>query len=176
MSTIKVGDRVRLNTSDSYDGKTGEVCNAFWDDGILLDYSVRIDGNSLPTCFEPHEVGPETPPVRRRLTVTRKPDSSSASWRIPAEGIVHEFEGEFEFEVEDIDPHKYVQVNYSMNGGAYAALYTYIDPTGGNLLVGDLVEVPVSYGTKVGVVAARGRGKYTGPCKTVSSRLTRESL
>lgn len=66
----------------------------------------------------------------------------------------------------------YVQVTYN---GPTSARYTYLDPSG-TLEVGDLVEVPVTYGTKPGEVVALGKGSWTGPVKEVVARLTRESL
>lgn len=80
------------------------------------------------------------------------------------------FEGEFEFEVEDLD--NYVQVKT----GRYSRL-TYRDPSG-NLAVGDLVNVPIGWhnAPSVGEVIGLGRGGYDGYTKDVTSRLVSEAL
>lgn len=79
------------------------------------------------------------------------------------------FEGDFEFEIEDLGT--YVQVQFP--GTSY--LYTYRDPSG-TLKVDDLVQVPYvnSYANSVGVVARLGRGNWDGPTKDITARLQRE--
>jgi hypothetical protein len=109
--------------------------------------------------------------VTRRITIrpgkgaTVNGLPSKSNWR-GGQVIVS---GEFDFEVEDLE--HYVQVRYERGG----VRYTYRDPSGA-LEIGDLVEVPVSYGTKVGTVMAFGHGGYTGPIKDVAARLARVSL
>ena len=70
-------------------------------------------------------------------------------------------------------PDAFVQVDYS---GTLGKLYTYRDPSR-RLRVGDLVEVPVTFGTKVGEVMELGRGDdYNGPIKNVLAKVKRERL
>ena len=65
-----------------------------------------------------------------------------------------------------------VRVRYATGGVSYS----YRDPSG-LLQIGDLVEVPVQYGTKVGTVIAFGRdGRYDGPVKDVAAKLERREL
>lgn len=89
-------------------------------------------------------------------------------------GSTTTFEGDFEFEVEDLDA--YVQVSF--NGQKYGQRYTYRDPSG-TLQVGDRVIVPVGTSlTKENAaqVMALGRGSWKGHVKDVTARLTREEL
>ena len=72
-------------------------------------------------------------------------------------------------------PDKFVQVNYAPEeSGIFGPLYTYRDPSR-TLQIGDLVEVPVTYGTKVGEVVGFGKN-YDGPIKDVVARVRREEL
>jgi N-acetylmuramic acid 6-phosphate (MurNAc-6-P) etherase len=64
-----------------------------------------------------------------------------------------------------------VQVRYATGGIPYA----YRDPSG-TLRCGDLVEVPVTYGTKVGTVVGFGRDGWDGEVKAVVAKLTRQEL
>lgn len=171
--SFREGDRVVISSRDSFDGKTGEVKSIEpWTDGI--DYLVQIDGRSTPTSFEEHELS-TTPLKRLTVTVDERGTISRKGRQVVIEG------SSIETREEEIDPTCYVQVDYSGDRpkppfSRYRALYTYIDPTGGDLQVGDEVEVPVTYGTKVGVVAALGRGNWTGECKSVIARITRVAL
>lgn len=74
-------------------------------------------------------------------------------------------------------PDAFVQVDYSgeLTDPEYATLYTYRDPSG-TLRIGDEVEVPVTYGTKVGTVLALGKGDWDGTVKDVKARITRTAL
>jgi hypothetical protein len=94
-----------------------------------------------------------------------------------ADEIIEELEDELAAAKETKDAARevldgpFVQVKYLRGGVAY----TYRDPSG-TLEVGDLVEVPVSYGTKVGAVTKLGRGSYRGPVKTVLFKLKRQLI
>jgi hypothetical protein len=173
MTTFKKGDRVRVDTGDTLTGRTGRVVQC----GLRGLYPYKVTLDDEPGSGYGFDANELTKITSRRLTVRRSTASSTAGWTTKDGELEQYFEGEFEFEVEDLDPNVYVQVDYSSNGiGRVSPLYTYIDPTGGDLRVGDLVEVPVTYGTKVGRVAKLGKGDYTGPCKTVAARVVREAL
>lgn len=80
------------------------------------------------------------------------------------------FEGDFDFEVEDLGT--YVQVGFFGDGRRF----TYRDPAGdlSTLKVDDYVEVPFGEGgTRVGRVVEFGRGSYTGPVKDIANKLIR---
>jgi hypothetical protein len=175
MTTFKKGDRVVVSTDDTFDGETGVV--DYQSDSSV---SITLDTEEDRLWFNVHELELVKPPAARRLTVRRNTRNSCSSFEVGAEygDLSQVFEGEFDYDVEEIDPTVYVQVDYSGVGVGMRLqpLYTYIDPTSGNLRVGDLVEVPVTYGTKVGVVAKLGRGDWTGVCKTVAAHLIREAL
>jgi hypothetical protein len=175
MTTFKKGDRVVVSTDDVFDGETGVV--DYQSDSVV---SVTLDTEDDRLWFGVNELDMVKPPAARRLTVRRNTRNSCSSFAVGAEygDLSTVFEGEFDYDVEEIDPIVYVQVDYSGVGVGMRLqpLYTYIDPTGGNLRIGDLVEVPVTYGTKVGIVAKLGRGNWTGECKTVAAHLIREAL
>jgi len=111
--------------------------------------------------------------LRQRLTV-RYPAYIKRSTTHPVTGldiIEQTFEGDFDYEVEDLD--SFVMVKVPNSG----TLLTYRDPSA-SLRVGDPVVVPFGYNNaeKVGEVYGLGRGNYTGPTKDVRARLVREEL
>ena len=70
-------------------------------------------------------------------------------------------------------PDAFVLVDYSADPG-WGKAYSYRDPSR-LLRVGDLVEVPVTYGTKIGQVVGLGCD-YDGPIKDVLAKVRREEL
>lgn len=175
MTEFKKGDRVRVVSDDTFYGKFGVVdyTTGTWGDTV----GVFIDGEAeINFYFAKDELILLENPVRRRLTITPVDATTQASFGGLFDGhtepcdIVADtvtIEGDFEFDVEDIDPNKYVQVRVA----GYSRL-TYIDPSG-TLAVGDRVLVPLGYNNteSVGVVKALGCGNYDGPYKSVVARL-----
>lgn len=102
---------------------------------------------------------------RQRLTI--KNAYGLPRWLTGDEDLV--FEGDFEFEVEDLDA--YVRVSF----GPYSRHYTYRDPSR-SLVVNDLVEVPTPEGPSMARVVSLGRGAWSGPIKDVAALLVREAL
>lgn len=104
-----------------------------------------------------------TDPMRVRLDQFYPDPSSDAR--------THVIEGDFEFEVEDLDT--YVQVKVP----GRSVTFTYRDPSG-TLAVGDRVFVPFgsSNSERFARVVALGRGLFPGPTKDVSARVLTEAL
>jgi hypothetical protein len=111
--------------------------------------------------------------VRRRITIKPGPGArvnglplSDKFWR--GNSVI--VSGNFEFEVEDLDP--YVQVRFQGS----SALYTYLDPSG-RLRPGDIVQVPTRYAEgNIATVEKLGRGNWSGSALKVTARLVKEEL
>lgn len=90
------------------------------------------------------------------------------------------FEGDLDVEVEEMV--KYVSVaflNEASSKYSEGRTYAYVDPTGGELKVGDIVEVPVGYSTQMKLARVKKLGKngYDGaPIKAVAKILKAEAL
>lgn len=82
-------------------------------------------------------------------------------------------EGEF-VEVVEEDLDSYVQVKFRSTSYPY----TYRDPSGGSLKVGDLVKVPRVnyYADGIGEVVALGRGNWDGDVKDIEGRVVVEAF
>jgi hypothetical protein len=115
--------------------------------------------------------------MARRLSVKTRGPVYGPFGQFSNLGGTYDFEGDFEFEVEDLD--KYVQVKFP--GTSYP--YTYRDPSG-KLEVGDIVKVPrvnhyaAGFSNLDGIaeVVALGRGHWDGEVKDITTRLRREEL
>lgn len=111
---------------------------------------------------------------KRRLVVKAGPGAVVRHGQgigFPRSPDTFEVEGDFTYEVEDIDRYLQVQVQ------GYGRLYTYRDPAGelSTIKVGDLVEVPFgpNDSLRTGSVTAIGRGSFTGQAKDVAHKLLR---
>jgi hypothetical protein len=175
MTTFKQGDRVYLTGNGERGNHSGNATVL----GVTPKGFVRLNFDDPPPrpciSYPPERLTLLKPPVQRRLTVCRNTATSTMSAYATPQlngDLDTVFEGEFDFEVEEIDPTVYVRVEYVKFG----MRYTYIDPTGGTLHIGDEVEVPIPGGTKLAKVVAYGRDEYVGPCKTVAARIVREAF
>jgi hypothetical protein len=159
------GTRVRVNATYPDVPDNGEDAALVGKTGVVVEdalagptyVAVRLDHESAkerPGYFLPKELDH----IGGRRLVVKRGDTTTI------------FEGDFTFEVEDLDT--YVQVKT----GGYGRL-TYRDLSG-TLAKGDHVLVPLGWQNteSVGKVVAIGRGSYKGDVKNVIARLNREEL
>jgi hypothetical protein len=114
--------------------------------------------------------------MKRRITITPAGEARRGKDR-PRFSLVDPYviEGDFEFEVEELDSFVQVSLPTEYAGGVYR--WTYSDPSG-SLKIGDVVQVPVGHDDRpaIGTVVEHGRGFWNGETKDVTARLVREEL
>ncbi len=127
----------------------------------------------------------------RKYVLKAKQSRSGRSWDVPfgfrlfaddSGGLYVTAFGDAEVVLEEIDENIYVQVEFVNTDPRFShtrgKLYTYIDPTGGDLDVGDLVDVPTRYAShNLAVVKEFGNGMPSGrPHAVVNGRYSRQSF